>query len=299
MLVTATDMAVLAGNNRRARGEGLAQRRSSAGARGRGAGASGWEAAAAARPALLFFLPRSSSFNSLKSPSLPPLTHTHHTPTTRTTRTCSEACWTKYGVYPLHRGYCHEQAVRILLSCLDTNAARCVRARRPASPRACLLPLPPPRSPLAQMFPSLPSLVPSPPRSPFKPSLHTNPLLPKTLDARRHKKVVVPLLSLSIDFYVRVFVRVYNSPLKSKEAAARLAYVWQSQGCDSFHLQRVGQARARACAPARLCAARCFSRRRGRRPPSSPRCRSSPSLLKAFLSSAPPPCATYHNTGRR
>lgn len=36
----------------------------------------------------------------------------------------SEACWTKYGSYPLHRPYCHEQAVRILLACLEANAAR-------------------------------------------------------------------------------------------------------------------------------------------------------------------------------
>lgn len=59
----------------------------------------------------------------------------------------------------------------------------------------------------------------------------------------RHKKYIVPVLSLSIDFYVRVFVRVYTSAQVSKRSASKLAYVWQSQGCDSFYLQRVGQVR--------------------------------------------------------
>ena len=58
-----------------------------------------------------------------------------------------EACWSKYGSYPLHRPYCHEQALRILLGCINTHA-------------------------------------------------------------NRYKRYIVPLLSVSVDFYVRVFVRV-------------------------------------------------------------------------------------------
>lgn len=53
----------------------------------------------------------------------------------------------------------------------------------------------------------------------------------------------MPLVSLSVDFYVRVFIRVYTSAAESKRSANKLAYVWQSQGCDSFYLQRVGQVR--------------------------------------------------------
>ena len=64
----------------------------------------------------------------------------------------SETCYTKYGSYSLHRPYCHEQGLRILLACIQTHAAR-------------------------------------------------------------HKRYIVPVLSLSIDFYVRVFMRVYTSPL--------------------------------------------------------------------------------------
>ena len=93
-------------------------------------------------------------------------------------------CWTKYGAYPLHRPYCHEAALRILLASIESHA-------------------------------------------------------------NRYKRYITPLLSLSVDFYVRVFVRVHTSAATVKESATKLAYVWQSQGCDSFYLQRVGQKAAR------------------------------------------------------
>ena len=38
-----------------------------------------------------------------------------------------EACWAKYGCYPLHRTYCHEMALRILLACIEAHANRCKR----------------------------------------------------------------------------------------------------------------------------------------------------------------------------
>lgn len=44
-----------------------------------------------------------------------------------------------------------------------------------------------------------------------------------------------------MDFYVRVFVRVYSGAQLSKTAASRLATVYQSLGCSSFFLQRVGE----------------------------------------------------------
>mmetsp|Transcript_18216 Transcript_18216/g.47536 ORF Transcript_18216/g.47536 Transcript_18216/m.47536 type:complete len:515 (-) Transcript_18216:135-1679(-) len=92
----------------------------------------------------------------------------------------ADSCWSKYGSYPLHRSYCHEQALRILLACLESHA-------------------------------------------------------------NRHKRYIKPMLSLSIDFYIRVFVRVYTSPAVIKEAGTKLSYVFQSQGCDSFFLQPVAQ----------------------------------------------------------
>ena len=35
-----------------------------------------------------------------------------------------EACWGKYGSYPLHRSYCHEMALRILLASIESHANR-------------------------------------------------------------------------------------------------------------------------------------------------------------------------------
>ena len=61
------------------------------------------------------------------------------------------------------------------------------------------------------------------------------------------------VLSLSIDFYVRVFVRVYTSPEKVKDSAAKQMYVFQSCGCDSFYTQRVGRKVAHASLAAAAC----------------------------------------------
>jgi tRNA (guanine26-N2/guanine27-N2)-dimethyltransferase len=61
-----------------------------------------------------------------------------------------------------------------------------------------------------------------------------------SMHAARHKRVIEPILSMSIDFYIRVFVRVRTSAQDSKDAASRLSYVWQSTGCDSWWLQPVG-----------------------------------------------------------
>ena len=59
--------------------------------------------------------------------------------------------------------------------------------------------------------------------------------------ANRYKRHIIPMLSCSIDFYVRIFVRVYTSAATVKDSATKLAYLWQSSGCDSFHLQPVGR----------------------------------------------------------
>ena len=91
-----------------------------------------------------------------------------------------EACFAKYGSYPLHKPYCHEMAIRILLAFLHITAAR-------------------------------------------------------------HKRYIIPVLSCSIDFYVRVFVRVYSSAAECKNAALKVGYVYQSQGCDSFYWERAGR----------------------------------------------------------
>ena len=46
-------------------------------------------------------------------------------------------------------------------------------------------------------------------------------------NAAKYKRYIVPVLSVSIDFYVRVFVRVFTSALQSKSVAARQSYVYK------------------------------------------------------------------------
>lgn len=59
--------------------------------------------------------------------------------------------------------------------------------------------------------------------------------------ANRYKRYIVPVLSVSIDFYIRVFVRIYTSAKAVKASASKLSYLYQCVGCDAFHLQPVGR----------------------------------------------------------
>lgn len=59
--------------------------------------------------------------------------------------------------------------------------------------------------------------------------------------ANRYRRYIMPVLSLSIDFYIRLFVRVYTSPAEVKKACIKASYVYQSLGCGSFFLQPVGK----------------------------------------------------------
>ena len=62
--------------------------------------------------------------------------------------------------------------------------------------------------------------------------------------ANRYNCYITPLLSLSIDFYVRVFVKVNHGQAKVKHSASKTANVYQCTGCGSFALQRIGTATA-------------------------------------------------------
>nr|XP_003468399.1 tRNA (guanine(26)-N(2))-dimethyltransferase [Cavia porcellus]XP_013006376.1 tRNA (guanine(26)-N(2))-dimethyltransferase [Cavia porcellus] len=64
------------------------------------------------------------------------------------------------------------------------------------------------------------------------------------LHANCYQRYVVPLLSISADFYVRVFVRVFTGQARVKASASKQALVFQCVGCGSFHLQRLGRAAA-------------------------------------------------------
>ena len=94
----------------------------------------------------------------------------------------SEACFGKYGAMPLRGDCTHEFALRLVLGCLQTHAAR-------------------------------------------------------------HRRYIVPVVSCSIDFYVRLFVRVYTSPQEVKKSASKLSHVYQCGQCRSFALQPLGVVR--------------------------------------------------------
>jgi len=92
----------------------------------------------------------------------------------------SETCYGKYGSMPLRGPFCHEQALRILLSLTERTA-------------------------------------------------------------NLSRRYIVPLVSMSIDFYVRVFVRVYTSPAQVKRSASKQSMVFQCIGCGSFTTSAIGK----------------------------------------------------------
>lgn len=55
--------------------------------------------------------------------------------------------------------------------------------------------------------------------------------------AGRYGRYIQPLLSLSVDFYIRVFVRVYTGQIVCKGVATKLGMVYQCVGCESVALQ--------------------------------------------------------------
>ncbi|NXX77384.1 TRM1 dimethyltransferase, partial [Urocolius indicus] len=65
-----------------------------------------------------------------------------------------------------------------------------------------------------------------------------------SLDSRAncYQRFIVPLLSVSADFYVRVFVRVFTGQAKAKASASKQALVYLCMGCGTHHLQRLGKA---------------------------------------------------------
>lgn len=90
-----------------------------------------------------------------------------------------ESCYLKYGSISLKTKACHEQALRILLRCIESHA-------------------------------------------------------------NRYGRYIKPLLSVSADFYVRVFVRIFTSPLQCKMSSSKQSMVFQCTGCSSLVFQPLG-----------------------------------------------------------
>ncbi|XP_004084262.1 tRNA (guanine(26)-N(2))-dimethyltransferase [Oryzias latipes] len=64
-----------------------------------------------------------------------------------------------------------------------------------------------------------------------------------SLDQRAavYQRYIQPLLSVSVDFYIRVFVRVFTGQATVKNSASKQALLYNCIGCGSFHLQRMGR----------------------------------------------------------
>lgn len=60
--------------------------------------------------------------------------------------------------------------------------------------------------------------------------------------ANRYGRYIVPLLSISADFYIRVIVLVYTSPVTCKKTTSKLSMVYQCVGCHALTLHPLGVA---------------------------------------------------------
>ncbi|XP_070207861.1 tRNA (guanine(26)-N(2))-dimethyltransferase-like isoform X2 [Littorina saxatilis] len=60
--------------------------------------------------------------------------------------------------------------------------------------------------------------------------------------ANRYSRYIEPLVSLSVDFYVRVFVRVYTGQKQVKMSVTKASMVYNCVGCGSFYLQQMATA---------------------------------------------------------
>ncbi|XP_053573806.1 tRNA (guanine(26)-N(2))-dimethyltransferase isoform X2 [Bombina bombina] len=69
-------------------------------------------------------------------------------------------------------------------------------------------------------------------------------ILLHSLDLRSncYQRYIVPLLCVSADFYIRVFVRVFTGQAKVKLSASKQALVYNCVGCGTYHVQRMGRA---------------------------------------------------------
>ncbi|SCV00253.1 LAME_0G08526g1_1 [Lachancea meyersii CBS 8951] len=59
--------------------------------------------------------------------------------------------------------------------------------------------------------------------------------------AAKYRKSIEPVLSLSIDFYVRVFVKVRTNPLEVKNLQNNTMITYMCSGCGAYHNQRMGR----------------------------------------------------------
>lgn len=59
--------------------------------------------------------------------------------------------------------------------------------------------------------------------------------------ANRYGRHIVPLLSLSADFYVRVVVKVFSSKVRCKETFSKVSWLYQCVGCETTTMHPLGR----------------------------------------------------------
>ncbi|XP_013418215.1 tRNA (guanine(26)-N(2))-dimethyltransferase [Lingula anatina] len=57
--------------------------------------------------------------------------------------------------------------------------------------------------------------------------------------ASRYSRYIIPLLAVSVDFYVRIFVLVYTGAQKMKRSAANMGMVYLCTGCETYSIQNL------------------------------------------------------------
>lgn len=62
--------------------------------------------------------------------------------------------------------------------------------------------------------------------------------------AARYGRSIEPLMCISVDYYVRCFVRIRNSPISVKHNMDKEMIVWCCSGCSATHLQPMGIVKA-------------------------------------------------------
>jgi len=58
--------------------------------------------------------------------------------------------------------------------------------------------------------------------------------------ANKYKRYIEPWLSLSVDFYIRVFVRIHSSPSEVKNSCLKKIMIYQSLHCPTFYSEPLG-----------------------------------------------------------
>lgn len=58
--------------------------------------------------------------------------------------------------------------------------------------------------------------------------------------ANRQQKYIEPMMSLTVDFYIRLFIRVKDGAKPCHESIAKYSHVFQCMDCESYYLHPMG-----------------------------------------------------------